>query len=394
MYSQNEVVMDITSEFNEKFYVTIKDVLSPYKCEQAVQRLFSLSKDNKTVNDDQCPLSEAVYGDPYFDEILEKLTAAFSDATGKNLIPTYSYARIYRSGEILKIHKDRPACEISATITLGYCNSLWPIYFSLDNNADLNTDNKPVIAEVGDVVLYKGTEIYHWRDKFEGDWQCQVFLHYVDADGPFKNERFDRREKLGTSADSKIKHRARKTEESFHYWQYDTVLSHDFCNSVIGAYGHKNLHDGSIGSQVAANGSINKDIRNVKNTLIPLHEGIGAHMVGSAFIANQQAWRFKITSCEQIEYLKYDKEGRYLPHIDTFLSKPNKITRKLTALAFLNDDFEGGKFFLQISNERIYPFQKKGTIIVFPSFLLHGVEDVISGVRHAVVCWMSGPSFR
>jgi PKHD-type hydroxylase len=71
-----------------------------------------------------------------------------------------------------------------------------------------------------------------------------------------------------------------------------------------------------------------------------------------------------------------------------------KETRKLTVLAFLNDDFKGGKFFLQTGHEKIYPPQKKGTVLVFPSFILHGVEDVEEGERYSVVTWMVGPWFK
>ena len=58
--------------------------------------------------------------------------------TGLELLPTYSYARIYKKGDILKRHKDRPSCEISATINLGsnlsnidnikYPDYQWPIF--------------------------------------------------------------------------------------------------------------------------------------------------------------------------------------------------------------------------------------------------------------------------
>jgi predicted 2-oxoglutarate/Fe(II)-dependent dioxygenase YbiX len=389
--------MTITDDFDQNYYVLIKDVLDQEKCEQACDRLFKLVAENKTVKDDQCPQSDAVYGDAYFDEMLSQLTAAFSDISGKNLIPTYSYARVYRTGETLKIHQDRPACEISATILLGFCeNNNWPIFFSKTSDPNA-ADIKKVTQDVGSAVLYKGNKIYHWREPFDGpagSWQCQVFLHYVDADGPHKNEKFDRRPELGCSALTKTNAVAAKKSDSIYYWEYPSVLTADFCNSVIGAYAHKDLKDGQIGEVDGVNANINKNIRNVKNTVLPMHEGIGAHLIGSAFVANQQAWNFNITRCDQIEYLRYDRSGRYIPHIDTFLNDTDENTRKLTALAFLNDEFEGGKFFLQVAEQRLYPEQKKGTIIVFPSFLLHGVEDVSAGVRHAVVCWMLGPKFR
>jgi hypothetical protein len=119
---------------------------------------------------------------------LQDLLPHFEKACGKRLYPTYSYARLYKPGEELKKHKDRPACEISATVTLGFEGDVWSIYMA-GNKVDM---------QVGDAVLYKGMEVEHWREKYtEGQWQAQVFLHYVDADGPHADQKYDGRTSLG-----------------------------------------------------------------------------------------------------------------------------------------------------------------------------------------------------
>ena len=81
-------------------------------------------------------------------------------------------------------HKDRPACEISASITLKYVyqdkNYKWPLCMG----------DKPVIINQGDGVIYKGCEIDHWRPVFnqpKDSWHHQLFIHYVDANGPYKD---------------------------------------------------------------------------------------------------------------------------------------------------------------------------------------------------------------
>ena len=251
--------VNITDEFNENYYVVLKDVLDSETCNTAVQHLFSLVQKNKTTKDEQCPLSDAVYGDPYFDKLLSEFTSLLSDVSGLDLLPTYSYARIYRPGEELKIHRDRPACEISATLTLGFSGKPWEIFL----NKEESTENvEGILLDPGDAVIYKGTEIYHWRNKFEGEWMCQIFFHYVDADGPYRDEKFDSRPDLGQSASSKI-NRTHKDSSPIYYWSFEKILSNDYCNSVIGMYGSKQLKDGVIGSSLE--GSINKNIRNVKN---------------------------------------------------------------------------------------------------------------------------------
>ncbi len=108
---------------------------------------------------------------------------------------------------------------------------------------------------------------------------------------------------------------------------------------------------------------------------------------------NHQIWQYHITHSNQSEFLIYDIHGKYETHVDTFHARSNE-TRKLTVLAFLNDDFEGGKFYIQNSHERMYPQQTPGTVLVFPSFMPHGVEPVTKGVRYSVVTWMVGPYFK
>lgn len=369
--------MNIVDDFNEKKYVVLKDVLDPDFCEKAVNHFFKLYKQGATIKDEQCPLSDSVYGDIFFDKLLEDLMPFFSEISGKKLTPTYSYGRIYRKGEELKIHYDRPACEISATLMLGLKGNDWPIYFSKSED---KSNSSKLVLQSGDAILYKGCESYHWRDAFDGEWQCQIFLHYVDSEGPYKDEKFDRRDKLNLN------------DDVFYYWQFENVLSSEYCQYIINKYSEEAVHQGEIGG--ISNSSINLNIRNVKNINLPLSLDIGPHLIGNAFIANQQAWKFDINTCNQIEYLKYTKNGKYNSHLDILHSEQINYQRKLTCLAFLNDNYEGGKMYIQPSENKIYPLQTKGTVIVFPSYYLHGVEEITEGIRHSVVCWMLGPRLK
>ena len=106
--------------------------------------------------------------------------------TELDLVPTYSYARAYKKGDILKRHKDRPSCEISTTIHLG--GDQWSIFI----------EEEEVVLEVGDMLVYSGCELEHWRKPFEGNICGQVFLHYNHLNGKFANSnKFDNRPMLG-----------------------------------------------------------------------------------------------------------------------------------------------------------------------------------------------------
>jgi hypothetical protein len=116
--------------------------------------------------------------------------------TGLRLLPTYSYYRLYKPGDSLKPHTDREACEVTVSINFGYnyegvnSNYRWPIF----------VEGNGVLQEAGDMVVFRGPKLEHWRDPFQatgGSWQSQAFLHYVDADGPYKDLIFDTRPELG-----------------------------------------------------------------------------------------------------------------------------------------------------------------------------------------------------
>ena len=114
--------------------------------------------------------------------------------TGLKLNPNYSYARIYKKGDVLHRHKDRFSCEISTTLNLG--GDPWPIYLEPSGKESLQgikIDLKP-----GDMLIYKGNELEHWRDPFQGEDCAQVFLHYNNLNTPLSNENiFDKRLHLG-----------------------------------------------------------------------------------------------------------------------------------------------------------------------------------------------------
>jgi hypothetical protein len=117
--------------------------------------------------------------------------------TGIKLSPTYSYARIYKEGDVLARHKDRYSCEISTTLNLG--GDSWPIYLDptgRKGQAGIKVDLKP-----GDMLIYSGCDLEHWREEFKGKDCGQVFLHYNRAKSKTAKENYlDKRHILGAPA--------------------------------------------------------------------------------------------------------------------------------------------------------------------------------------------------
>ena len=382
--------------FVSQGYVHLPEFLDKQNCEQLTAELKKLVEAGKTRQDEQCPTSQAIHGAPVFDSLLEQLTPNFEIASGKKLYPTYAYARLYAPGEELKIHTDRSSCEISATLTLGFDGDVWPIYMGDYADEGIGrkittqqgeekwlTNESEIKMGVGDAVLYRGMDKVHWRNKYtEGKWQAQVFLHYVDADGPHAEWKYDKRSKL-----------SHHDNINYNFWYFGDAMTPEAAKKLIESLESQTQgEDAQVGS--GSNGKVDKEIRDVKRVTLPSYRGIGATMVGLGMAANRQAWRFDVTHSNQTDYLKYDVDGHYHAHVDTFMKPGDPECRKLTVLLFLNDEFEGGKLFIQNGHEKIYPPQGAGTCVVFPSFMMHGVEPVTKGIRRSIVTWLVGPWFR
>ena len=160
-----------------------------------------------TWKDQQIPNTYSCYADFVMETLLMKVLPIMKQETGLDLIPTYSYARAYKKGDILKRHKDRPSCEISTTLNLG--GNEWAIFIDptgsnnvIDEYKNIHKPNAPkgdkVVLEVGDMLVYNGCDLEHWREPFEGNICGQVFLHYNHLNGKFADKnKFDGRPMLG-----------------------------------------------------------------------------------------------------------------------------------------------------------------------------------------------------
>jgi len=182
--------------FTNKGYCSANTQISRELLDFVTQYAFFDEQQNFTPDTGQVIGAHSRYADPAMEVMLLHLKNFMQNSTGLDLYPTYSFYRVYRPGDELKIHKDRPSCEISCTVCFNYNydtkNDLWPIYM----------DGTPVYQEPGDAVIYRGCDLDHWRPVFKGSqaaWQVQGFFHYVDANGPFANYKYDGRESIGTN---------------------------------------------------------------------------------------------------------------------------------------------------------------------------------------------------
>jgi hypothetical protein len=143
--------------------------------------------------DGQVPDTPCSYGDRMMDGLLNSMLPEVQTISGLLVFPTYSYIRVYKKGDVLKRHVDRPACEISVSLCLGYdAAEPWPLWIEGPQGT------RGVTLEKGEALLYRGMECPHWRDEFHGKRLAQVFLHYVDQHGPNAEWKFDKRTSLSS----------------------------------------------------------------------------------------------------------------------------------------------------------------------------------------------------
>ena len=157
--------------------------------------------------DKQIPNTYSIYSDMFMETLMMKVLPVMQQHTDMNLMPCYTYTRVYKKGDVLKRHSDRPSCEISTTLHLG--GEPWPIFLDptgqktvVDEHKQIHKPNAPkgisIDLEIGDMLVYSGCELEHWREPFEGDNCAQVFLHYNNVEGPFGTQnKFDKRPLLG-----------------------------------------------------------------------------------------------------------------------------------------------------------------------------------------------------
>lgn len=159
----------------------VKKLLSKIECEDIAREFDELGLKDSGIKGVKGN-SQGIYNFKFVSMIQESLTPILSKEFDKILTPTYCYTRKYKKNSMLIPHKDRPSCEYSLTLHIKSSDPdiPWPIYFEIDGK------KQNFILEQGDYCLYKGMELTHGRDNCPVDWYLQVFMHWVDLDGEYR----------------------------------------------------------------------------------------------------------------------------------------------------------------------------------------------------------------
>ena len=169
----------------------LKHLKTEFEMIRDINFFISGEKNQYSFGDEQSPNSFSIYSATCFESLSLILNDKMNEITNLKLFPTYTYARIYYKGSILNPHTDRPSCEYSTTICLESTH-LWDFYIE-----DRSGKKHILKLNPGDMCVYSGCELEHWREPYKGIQQIQCFLHYVNSNGKYKDYKFDKRPMMG-----------------------------------------------------------------------------------------------------------------------------------------------------------------------------------------------------
>jgi hypothetical protein len=203
--------VELIGDYERDGYAHIKELI-PKEVAMAFMMRFKEATGGKTI-----PLSNGIRAPvlkrPAFDVashvfqplefFLWGLTPAISKLIGRDLLPTYDYFRIYREGDTCFVHSDRPSSEHGLSLTLDYSDGeIWDLEIGKERISELyplsenfgSMEYASIGMEVGDAVLYRGSQHAHGRMKPNPNaWSAHLFMFYVDRHGPYAEYAFDQK---------------------------------------------------------------------------------------------------------------------------------------------------------------------------------------------------------
>jgi len=392
----------------ENNYLIVPNFISEIRAKNLSEEFKSFCTENNLSGDSQAPDSHSKYDHISFLELLCEKTPEVSTLLEETVLPTYSYARVYKEGSVLEKHTDRDACEISLTLHLDG-DYPWPIWIETPQQ-----EKKFVSLNPGDAMIYLGRIASHWREEYKGSYYSQVFLHYVRSRGECSYAYFDKtrdnvknnqviEEKSYSNIDEVIETKetpavisrnlSTQPIESF-IKNYDYIVSKELCERILNEY--KNSSDWTH-SLIGGESSVDSTIRNCDSILLSDTEIIQRNfeirknidmelhqqLLKVVEMYSKEFPHFSPSIDTGYQLLRYNPGQFYIQHTDNFIQQQRSIACSVT----LNEDFVGGEF--AFFDREIMMRNSIGDVIVFPSNFMypHEIMPVISGTRYSIITW-------
>jgi hypothetical protein len=381
-------------EIIDNNYEYVQEFISKERATVLADEFKKFAIDNDLKGDFQAQHSQSTYNFIGFLELLCEKTPEVSKLLGEPVLPTYTYARIYKEGSDLKRHRDREACEISLTLNL-YSDSDWPIWIQKPDGSEVKLN-----LSSGDAMLYRGDVADHWRDTFNGKECVQVFLHYVRSRGDnswamFDKERVKPHNWKKPSAPASIAPKEKRTyykNIEDYIIELEDIVPLDLCKRILAEYPDSEFLPTRLGS-----GVVDRTIRSANvigisgDAFIMRNPEVRKQLDTELFECAKKAiagYNAKFPEAKIIEdsgydLLRYQSGEFYTQHTDSFKTMPRAISCSFA----LNEDYEGGGFAF-FDRDFVYKC-KAGSAIMFPSNFMypHEILPVTKGTRYSIITW-------
>ncbi len=395
-------------------YLIIPNFINSFRAKELADEFKIYSESNNMGGDTQAPNSQSDYNYISLLELLCEKTHQVSSILEETVLPTYVYSRVYYKDSILNRHKDRDACEISLTLHLDG-DKPWPIWIQTPEGVE-----KSVLLEAGDAMMYLGRIAEHWREKYEGEYYTQAFLHYVRSRGDCAYAYFDKvkseckdndsspkntndeiitdnmedEKKKNNSIEIIVPRPTNTLEEYIHV--FDDIITNDLCDEILEEYLNSDEWiDAQIGNE---NVPVNKMIRNCRlidlstSNVISKNYDKRKKIDESIYQETRKAielyanyhQNFKIDVDTGYQLLQYNEGNFYIEHTDSF----QKQQRSVSCSLHLNDDYEGGNF--GFFDRQMQVRAGKGAAVMFPSNFMfpHEIMPITKGTRYSIITWL------
>jgi PKHD-type hydroxylase len=239
--------------------------------------------------------------------------------------------------------------------------------------------------------------VYHWRKPFKGNEYIQVFLHYVDADGPYKDHVYDS-DNHEPFDEPELRFTFQATNPNLMNWyKFPQGFTTKECDTIIQMFKGQELTEAGVGEGAFITGRRSRVFWVPK---IKRNAWIYERVLSLIGQCNDEFFKFQLTELvENLQFTKYDEsfQGKYDWHVDA--GGPDlKSCRKLSFVLQLScpSEYEGGELqFGSSTDAEIEVANKnKGAVIIFPSYMRHRATEVTKGTRYSLVTWVNGPPFR
>jgi len=180
-------------------------------------------------------------------------------------------------------------------------------------------------------------------------------------------------------------------------WAYlKEYFTHEECDRIIGL---GNSHPRQVSAVNVTNDVLNSlrkgHVVFLKST-DSNNDWIFEKMATAVRGLNKQFWNFDLNFIETLQFSIYDDPNDfYGAHMDMAHARPE--ARKLSIVVQLSDpaDYQGSNLQFHSSNLNFYDtINDRGTLIAFPSYMVHRVTPLTSGIRYSLVSWVCGPPFK